>query len=83
MPATRAKLKQLAVDPMPLNPAEMDAFVARETHPAGGRRGPPSRITIAILARVSYWRKQEGPAQPANSTSQSKGRAKQVVSFSA
>jgi tripartite-type tricarboxylate transporter receptor subunit TctC len=30
MAATRAKLKQLAVDPMPFTPAEMDAFVARE-----------------------------------------------------
>lgn len=30
MPAMRQKLKQLAVDPMPLTPAEMDKFVASE-----------------------------------------------------
>jgi tripartite-type tricarboxylate transporter receptor subunit TctC len=30
MPAMRAKLKQLAVDPMPMTPPEMDKFVARE-----------------------------------------------------
>jgi tripartite-type tricarboxylate transporter receptor subunit TctC len=30
MPAMRQKLKQLAVDPMPMTPAEMDAFVAKE-----------------------------------------------------
>jgi tripartite-type tricarboxylate transporter receptor subunit TctC len=30
MPATRAKLEQLAVDPMPFTPVEMDAFAARE-----------------------------------------------------
>jgi tripartite-type tricarboxylate transporter receptor subunit TctC len=35
-PATRQKLKQLAVDPMPLTPAEMDQFVAREIE-ANGR----------------------------------------------
>jgi tripartite-type tricarboxylate transporter receptor subunit TctC len=29
-PAMRQKLKQLAIDPMPLTPAEMDAFVAKE-----------------------------------------------------
>ena len=29
-PAMREKLKQLAVDPMPLTPAEMDKFVAGE-----------------------------------------------------
>jgi tripartite-type tricarboxylate transporter receptor subunit TctC len=30
MPAMRAKLKQLAVDPMPMTPSEMDKFVANE-----------------------------------------------------
>jgi tripartite-type tricarboxylate transporter receptor subunit TctC len=29
-PAMRAKLKQLAVDPMPMTPSEMDKFVASE-----------------------------------------------------
>jgi tripartite-type tricarboxylate transporter receptor subunit TctC len=29
-PQMQEKLKQLAVDPMPLTPAEMDTFVARE-----------------------------------------------------
>jgi tripartite-type tricarboxylate transporter receptor subunit TctC len=30
MPAMRQKLRQLAVDPMPMTPAEMDRFVAEE-----------------------------------------------------
>jgi tripartite-type tricarboxylate transporter receptor subunit TctC len=30
MPATQQKLRQLAVDPMPMTPAEMDRFVAEE-----------------------------------------------------
>ena len=30
-PAMQDRLKQLGIEPLPMNPAEMDAFVARET----------------------------------------------------